>query len=102
MQLKLHILPGKAEETSGDLRNGIALSATYHRAFDNGPIYLDEDYVMRPNPDKEIQLVTRKLDDGLPAFKRALQKRILLPPDRRQRRDTAMIRKANKYRCIPA
>jgi len=106
MQLKLvdaaHILPVQAEETTDDVRNGIALSPTYHRAFDNGLIYLDEDYVMRPNPEKELQLVTLKLDGGLPAFKRTLGKRILLPPDRRQRPDTAMIRKANRYRRIPA
>ncbi|MBN2563891.1 MAG: HNH endonuclease [Phycisphaerae bacterium] len=106
MQLKLvdaaHILPVQAEDTTDDVRNGIALSPTYHRAFDNGLIYLDEEYVMRPNPEKELQLVTLKLDGGLPAFKRTLGKRILLPPDRHQRPDTAMIRRANRYRRIPA
>jgi len=54
MQLRLvdaaHILPVHTEETIDDVRNGIALSPTYHRAFDGGLIYLDENYAMRINP----------------------------------------------------
>ena len=39
-----------------DVRNGIALSPTYHRAFDFGLIYVDQEYVMRINPQKEAQI----------------------------------------------
>jgi putative restriction endonuclease len=104
MQLRLvdaaHILPVQAEETIDDVRNGIALSPTYHRAFDAGLIYLDEDYVMRINTERQLQLVTLKLDGGIEDFKHYLSKRIYLPLDKRQRPDITMIRKANRYRRI--
>lgn len=104
MRLRLidaaHILPVQAQETTDDVRNGIALSPTYHRAFDGGLIYLDDDYVMRINPEKELQLVTLKLDGGIKDFKHYLGKRIHLPPDKRQWPDITMIRKANRYRRL--
>jgi len=104
MQLRLvdaaHIIPVQADETTDDVRNGIALSPTYHRAFDGGLIYLDEKYVMRTNPERELQLVTLNLDGGLNDFKSYLDKRIHLPPDKRQWPDIGMIRQANKYRRI--
>lgn len=104
MQLRLvdaaHILPVEAEETTDDVRNGIALSPTYHRAFDGGLIYLDEDYVMKINSERELQLVTLRLDGGIEDFKRYLGKRVYLPPDRCQWPDTSMIRRANRYRRI--
>jgi putative restriction endonuclease len=104
MQLRLidaaHILPVQAEETTDDVRNGIALSPTYHRAFDCGLIYLGDDYVMRINTERQLQLVTLKLDGGIEDFKHYLNKRIYLPPDKRQWPDTSMIRKANRYRRI--
>ena len=105
MQLRLvdaaHILPVEADETTDDVRNGIALSPTYHRAFDGGLIYLDGDYLMKINPERELQLVTLNLDGGINDFKRYLGNRIHLPQDRRQWPDLAMIRRANKYRRIP-
>ncbi|MGA2515663.1 MAG: HNH endonuclease signature motif containing protein [Thermodesulfobacteriota bacterium] len=104
MQLRLvdaaHILLVQAEETTDDVRNGIALSPTYHRAFDAGLIYLDENYVMRINTEQQLQLVTLRLDGGIEDFKHYLSKRIYLPPDKRQWPDTTMIRKANRYRRI--
>jgi putative restriction endonuclease len=104
MQLRLveaaHILPVEADETDDDVRNGIALSPTYHRAFDGGLIYLDDDYVMKINLERELQLVTLNLDGGINDFRRYLGMRIYLPPDKRQWPDTSMIRKANKYRRI--
>jgi len=104
MQLRLvdaaHILPVQAEQATDHVRNGIALSPTYHRAFDGGLIYLDDEYVMRINPAKERQLVTLKLDGGMEDFKRYLGKRIHLPPDRRQWPDITVIRRANRYRRI--
>jgi putative restriction endonuclease len=104
MQLRLveaaHILPVEADETPDDVRNGIALSPTYHRAFDGGLIYLDDDYVMKINLERELQLVTLNLDGGINDFRRYLGMRIYLPPDKRQWPDISMIRKANKYRRI--
>jgi putative restriction endonuclease len=104
MQLRLveaaHVLPVQAEETVDDVCNGIALSPTYHRAFDGGLIYLDESYGMRINPVREHQLVTLNLDGGIEDFKHHLNKRIYLPSDKRQWPEISMIRKANRYRCI--
>lgn len=105
MQLRLveaaHILPVQAREAVDDVRNGIALSPTYHRAFDAGLIYLNENYEMNTNPERELQLVTLHLDGGMECLKRDLNKRIHLPPDKKQWPEITMIRKANRYRRIP-
>jgi putative restriction endonuclease len=82
------------------VRNGLALSPTYHRAFDNALIFLDEGFVMRINPAKELQLAILRLDGGLRDFKSYLGKRIHLPPDERQWPEPAMIRRANTFRRI--
>ncbi len=104
MQMRLvdaaHILPVQAEEAADDVRNGIALSPTYHRAFDGGLIYLDEDYVMRINLEQERQLEALKLHGGIEDFKHFLDERIYLPPDKQQWPGISMIRKANRYRRI--
>jgi len=104
IQLRLveaaHILPVPAPGSVDHVRNGIALSPTYHRAFDSGLIYLGPDYTVRVNPAKESQLKKLQLTDGLPDFKKTLGK-ILLPPDRGQWPDVTFIRRANKYRDIP-
>jgi len=104
MQLKLvdaaHILPVHAEGASDNVRNGIALSPTYHRAFDDGLIYLDEKYVMRINEEREKRLAGIALDGGIGRFKSVLGRAIHLPHDRRQRPDVSMIRRANRCRLI--
>lgn len=106
LQLRLvdaaHILPVGAEGSTDDVQNGLALSPTFHRAFDNGLVFLDEEYIMRINPAKELQLVTLRMDGGLPDFKSLLDRRIHLPPDRRQWPKPSIIRMANRYRRIPA
>jgi putative restriction endonuclease len=106
MELRLvdpaHILPVQAGNATDDVRNGIALSPTYHRAFDAGLIYLDADYVMRADRQKELQLVTLKLEAGLAEFKRCLDERIHLPADKRQWPNPEFIRRANRYRQISA
>ena len=103
MQLRLidaaHILPVQAPGSVDDVRNGIALSPTYHRAYDNGLIYLDESYVMRVNPAKEKELTILSLDGGLDVFKKSLNK-IILPPDKNQWPHALLIRKANSFRGV--
>jgi putative restriction endonuclease len=96
-----HILPVAAPESVDDVRNGIALSATYHRAFDSGLIYLDEDLVMRLNRRRAVQLGRDRLGDGLDSLAVSLG-RIHLPPDPHQWPDVRMIRFANRYRNISA
>ncbi len=104
LQLRLvdaaHILPVGAPGSIDHVCNGLALSPTFHRAFDNALIYLDENCTMKLNPEKKSSLIKLNLDGGLDAFKAALGK-IHLPPDRRQWPDQRLIRKANQFRRIP-
>jgi len=96
-----HILPVIAGDSSDHVTNGFALSPTFHRAYDNCLIYLDEDYVMRLNVEKADELKIDKLDGGINKFKSFLDKKIHLPLDVSQRPRVAYIKMANKYRRIP-
>ncbi|MFH1748752.1 MAG: HNH endonuclease, partial [Planctomycetota bacterium] len=96
-----HILPVAAPGSPDHIVNGVALSPTYHRAFDCGLIYLDEHYVMKVNTEREQELMRLQLDGGLQGFKAPLGM-IHLPADPRQRPDTRFIHKANQYRNISA
>ncbi|MBN1362922.1 MAG: HNH endonuclease [Sedimentisphaerales bacterium] len=95
-----HILPVGADGSSDDVSNGIALSPTYHRAYDQGLIYLTDNLEMRVNPVKERELVRLRLHGGLEQFKSFLGRQILLPPDRRQWPADQYIAKANVFRGI--
>ena len=103
VQLRLvdaaHVLPVGAPDSSDDVRNGIALAPTYHRAYDNGLIFLDDDYNMKINAAKETDLRALNLDGGLQTFTSHLG-RVNLPPDRRQWPNLSLIRKANAFRRI--
>lgn len=103
IQLRLveaaHILPVADPRSVDDVRNGIALSPTYHRAFDSGLIYIDNNYRMKINSKKEEQLVKLNLTAGIKEFKSSLGK-IHLPPDKRQWPHPSFIKKANRFRGI--
>ena len=104
MQLRLvdaaHILPVGASGSIDEVENGLCLSPTYHRAYDRALIYLDENLIMRMNPEKENELALLGLDGGLNDFKAYLDRRIHLPPDRRQWPSISLIRAANEFRNI--
>lgn len=96
-----HILPVAVGETSIDhVRNGLALSPTYHLAFDQGLIYLTTDYIMRLNRDLVQHLERYNLTAGLQEFAVPLGNRIHLPPHRAQWPDPEFIQMANRYRNI--
>jgi putative restriction endonuclease len=103
VQLRLvdaaHILPVGAPGSIDHVRNGIALAPTYHRAFDNGLIYLEESFTMRLNSAKLPGLQTENLIQGLESFKEPLGK-IYLPQDRSQWPSEKLIRRANDFRRI--
>jgi putative restriction endonuclease len=103
MQLRLvdaaHILPVGASGSVDLVRNGIALSPTYHRAFDAGLIYLDERCRMRVNEGHVHALQQVNLVGGLETFKDSLGQ-IFLPPDAAQRPSPDFIRRANQFRQI--
>lgn len=95
-----HILPVSAgSESIDDVRNGIALSPSYHRAFDRGLIYLDEDLRMHVNRQKVDEIRESGRDGGLAELEGSLG-RIHLPHDRRQWPDPAFIHRANTFRGI--
>lgn len=104
-QLKLvdaaHILPVGAPESCDHITNGLALSPTYHRAYDNGLIYLDDSYLMKINPAKVNELTVLSLVGGIEKFKEPLG-RIFLPHDRAQWPNPAFVRRANQIRLIRA
>ena len=103
VQLKLveaaHILPVCVPGSVDDVVNGIALSPTYHKAFDYGLIYLDHDHFMKINRAREEELSSLMLDGGLREFKFSLGK-VHLPSDPRQWPYPGFIIKANKHRQI--
>lgn len=104
VQLRLvdaaHILPVGAPGSIDVVRNGIALSPTYHRAFDLGLIYLDDQNRMQLN-EGQVELLERlELSGGLDSFRAPLGQ-IFLPPDPNQRPAPDFIRQANEFRQIP-
>jgi putative restriction endonuclease len=106
VQLRLvdaaHILPVGAPGSADHVRNGIALSPTYHRAFDAGLIYLNEQHRMLLN-DGQLRVLERmNLAGGVESFRLPLGQQIFLPPDPQQRPTADFIRRANRFRQIPA
>lgn len=103
VQLRLvdaaHILPVGATGSIDRIQNGIALSPTYHRAFDAGLIYLDEQLRMRLNEGQINVLTGLNLAGGVEAFREPLGP-IFLPPDPTQRPSVEFIRRANALRQI--
>lgn len=105
MQLRLvdaaHILPVGADGSSDAVQNGVALSPTYHRAFDAGLIYLTEEMEMKINPAKLGDLRQAGLAGGVEGFRKPLG-RIFVPPDQAQHPSIDFIRRANRLRQISA
>lgn len=81
------------------VKNGIALSPTYHRAYDAGLIYLNEGMEMRIDEAKVDLLQQLNLGGGVEQFQRPLGT-IFLPPDPTQRPSIDFIRRANRFRQI--
>jgi putative restriction endonuclease len=106
VQLRLvdaaHILPVGAPGSSDHVRNGIALSPTYHRAFDAGLIYLNEQHRMMLNNAQLHALERLNLAGGVETFRARLGEQIFLPPDPQQRPTADFIRRANRFRQISA
>ncbi|MFB3826294.1 MAG: HNH endonuclease [Bryobacteraceae bacterium] len=94
-----HVLPVGAPGSVDHVTNGLALSPTYHKAFDHGLIYLTEDHHMRINEGQLHVLSRLNLTGGLDGF-RATLGRVFLPPDQRQWPSVDFIRKANQFRQI--
>ncbi len=104
LQLRLvdaaHIVPVGAPGSVDQIRNGIALSPTYHRAFDAGLIYLDEQLRMRINEGRLNALQGLNLAGGADAFRQPLGQQIFLTPDANHRPLVEFIRRANTIRQV--
>lgn len=96
-----HILPVPSIDSSNHVTNGIALSPTFHRAYDNCLIYPDENYIMQLNTEKANELKKYNLDGGIKEFQSCLGKKIHRPLDVNQRPRYEYIKMANKHRRIP-
>lgn len=106
VQLKLidaaHIHPVGAEGSTDSVRNGLCLSPTYHRAFDQGLIYLTPDLRMKLNPSKLGKLKALNLAGGFDYFRQYLEQEIFLPANPQQRPAVEYVRRANAFRGIAA
>lgn len=103
-QLKLvdaaHILPVGADGSVDTVINGIALSPTWHRAFDQGLVYLNPDLQMKINPVRVQHLTSLQLHGGLDVMTPYLNRTIHLPADVNQRPSPRFIGLANNFRKI--
>jgi putative restriction endonuclease len=104
VQLKLveaaHILPVAADGSTDETSNGIALCALHHRAFDNGLIYLEDDYRVVINEAQVASLKADGLGDGLAHFSSKLRPAIALPADRSLRPKLGFIQRGRQVRGI--
>lgn len=94
-----HILPVSAPGSVDFVRNGVALSPTYHIAYDNGLIFLDDQLRMRLNEDRAEELQRDNLQGGIEAFADPLGE-IIKPAGREQWPDPKFIEQANRYRGV--
>jgi putative restriction endonuclease len=102
IQLKLveaaHIIPANHENSNDETRNGLALCALHHKAYDHALITINEDYSVKFNQLQINELKKLSLDDGLINFSQAMRPLILLPPSITDRPHIEYIKIANKIR----
>lgn len=105
MQLNLveaaHLVPVAQPGSTDRTQNGIALSPTYHRAFDARLIYLDEDYKFKVNPDRRAWLLSHGRSDGLSELEGQMSRPIFLPAEGSLRPTLSIIRASKRARGIP-
>ncbi len=80
------------------MRNGLALCALHHKAYDQALIAVDDDYSIQLNHLQTAELQRLKLSDGLAEFSQALRPIIVLPPAVSDRPHVEYIRIANLIR----
>ena len=93
-----HIIPVNHENGTDETRNGLALCALHHKAYDRALITVDDTYSVALNQDRVAELKRLSRDEGLSAFSQALRPLILLPPSVSDRPHAEYIRIANRIR----
>lgn len=102
IQLKLveaaHIIPVNHENSTDETRNGLALCALHHKAYDHALITVGNDYSIQINHSQTRELKEQRLSDGLAEFSQGLRPIIILPPAVPDRPHIEYIRIANLIR----
>lgn len=102
IQLKLveaaHIIPVSYENSTDETRNGLALCALHHKAYDQALIAVVEDYSVILNRNQTDEFKKLELDAGLAKFVKGLRPIILLPPAINDRPHIEYIKIANSVR----
>jgi putative restriction endonuclease len=102
LQLELveaaHIEPVSEPRSTDETKNGIALCALHHAAFDAKLISFDENYRIEISETRLNVLGHAKRDSGAADFQRALRPMISLPADRRDFPDERYIQRGREAR----
>ena len=93
-----HILPAAHPGSTDETRNGIALCALHHRAYDRSLLTFDINYRIHLNESMERDLKVAGLDGGLGNFRDRLYPTISVPPDRTDRPAAEYIEQVNAMR----
>ncbi len=105
VQLKLidaaHIVPVNHEQSTYETRNGLALCAIHHRAYDQALLTVNESYTVVFNEAQAEALDKLGLAGGVKSFRENLRSEILVPKAVSERPHLEYIRLANRIRGWP-
>lgn len=93
-----HVIPANHENSTDETRNGLALCALHHKAYDQALVTVMDDYSIIVNRKQAEELQKQKLSDGLAKFSQDLRPIIILPPAVSDRPHADYIRIANTIR----
>ena len=93
-----HILPVSEKGSSDEVINGICLCPNHHKVYDNGLLYINEQYQIEINKSKIENLKEIKLDSGIENFIKNTRNIISLPNNRTDYPSILYIQNANKLR----
>ncbi len=92
MPVAAHIVEAAAALSSDDVRNGLALCPTHHRAYDDALIGIMPNYEIKVSPDRKMALTAESKAGGLLEFERGLRSKIHLPFDRANHPDRGFLK----------
>lgn len=105
VQLKLidaaHIVPVNHDQSTDETRNGLALCALHHRAYDQALVTVNESYAVVFNESQADELDRLGLAGGVTRFRENLRSEILVPKVISERPHVEYIRLANRIRGWP-
>lgn len=93
-----HIVPVSHDTSTDETRNGIALCALHHEAYDDSLVTFDEAYRIVTSEEKVETLRQINRDGGIQRFVNDLKPVIHVPPENRDRPHVSYIARANKIR----